>query len=88
MTDFAGKGHFYVTDLPDGGVVAASSSSPYFCFRAATEADVLAKVEDALSFYFGQTAATRKVEARPAARVHNWAGRRAVAYPERLVVAG
>lgn len=45
------NGHFYVGELPDGRFVAASASSPYFCFRAESEQAVIRKVKNALSFY-------------------------------------
>lgn len=48
------KGHFYVGELPDGRFVAAATASPYFCFRAASEDEVLAKVKRGLAF-FGET---------------------------------
>lgn len=50
MTDRT-DGHFYVGELPDGRFVAASSSAPFFCFRAESEEAVLKKVKNALSFY-------------------------------------
>lgn len=48
------KGHFYVGELPDGRYVAASAASPYFCFRGASEEEVLAKVKRGFAF-FGET---------------------------------
>ena len=45
------KGNFFVGELEDGRFVAASSCSPYFCFRADTEEEVFAKVHRALTFY-------------------------------------
>lgn len=44
-------GHFYVGELPDGRFVAASSSSPYFCFRAETEEAVIEKARQAVTFF-------------------------------------
>ena len=45
------EGHFYVGELTDGRFVAASSSSPYFCFRAASEEAVIKKAALALTFF-------------------------------------
>lgn len=44
-------GHFYLGELADGRFVAASSNSPFFCFRGDTEQAVLDKVGKALRFY-------------------------------------
>ena len=85
MTEAIKKGHFFVADLPDGKFVAASNCAPYFCFRADSEEAVLAKVEAALTFYFNGE--HRPMQDRPAARIHNWANRRAVPFPERAVAA-
>jgi predicted RNase H-like HicB family nuclease len=85
VTEAIAQGHFYVADLPDGKVVAASNHAPYFCFRAETEEAVLAKVDAALVFYF--SGEHRQMAQRPAARVHSWANRRAVPFRERVPVA-
>ena len=82
MTEAIKQGHFYVADLPDGRVVAASNCSPFFCFRADSEEAALAKVAAAVEFYF--SGEHRQMEQRPAARIHNWASRRAVRFPERV----
>lgn len=85
MTEAIKRGNFYVAELPDGKFVAASNCSPYFCFRADSEETLLAKVEAALTFYFGRE--HRQMQQRPAARIHSWANRRAVPFPERVVAA-
>jgi predicted RNase H-like HicB family nuclease len=45
------KGYFVVGELTDGRFAAASSSPPYFCFRADSEEAVIAKAQKALAFY-------------------------------------
>lgn len=45
--------HFGTTD--DGKHIACSSSSPYFCFIGATEAEVEDKARRALNFYHQST---------------------------------
>lgn len=44
-------GHFFVERLKDGRYAAASVSAPYFCFRAASEEAVIARVRTALIEY-------------------------------------
>jgi hypothetical protein len=61
MTDRA-NGHFYVGELTDGRFVAAASSAPYFCFRAASEEAVIEKVRRALAFYRQINGDARKVK--------------------------
>lgn len=39
--------------LESGGYIAYSSSTPYFCFEAASEAEALSVASRALNYYFG-----------------------------------
>lgn len=78
MTEAFEKGNFYVAELPDGRFVAASNCSPYFCFRADSEEAVLAKVSEALAFFFGKQRVQRPMP-RPTTTVHNWTNKRTLA---------
>lgn len=49
------QGRFVVSETDDGRFVAASASAPFFCFRADTEEEVLAKVKRAVTFSQSQT---------------------------------
>ncbi|MEM7689679.1 MAG: hypothetical protein AAF291_11725 [Pseudomonadota bacterium] len=84
MTQVAETGHFYVAELPSGQFIAASNTAPYFCFRAASEADVFAKVEAALTYYWSAPVQTSSGQQRPAATIHNWANRKAVPFPNKI----
>jgi hypothetical protein len=44
-------GHFFTQRLSDGRYVALSGTAPFFCFRADSEAAVLARVKNALLVY-------------------------------------
>ena len=41
-----------ISQTEDGLFVAASTASPFFCFEGATEEVVLARVRNALNFYY------------------------------------
>lgn len=43
--------HFFVGQLADGRFVAATASSPYFCFRADSEEAAIDRVREALTVY-------------------------------------
>lgn len=82
MTKAIEKGHFYVGELPDGRFVAASNSSPFFCFRGESEDAVFAKVDAALTFYCN-SASMAHLEPRSAtATVSAWKNQRAVPFKE------
>ncbi|WP_338241547.1 hypothetical protein [Aurantiacibacter hainanensis] len=82
MTELIEKGHFFVGELPDGKFVAASNSSPYFCFRAQSEDDVLAKVDAALTYYYSVCGEKPAMQKRATATVNNWKNKRAVPFKE------
>jgi hypothetical protein len=83
MTEAIEVGHFFVGELADGKLVAASNSAPFFCFRADSEAELFALVGNALEFYHTQSERlVRKAVIRPAATLNHWRNKRSVDYKE------
>ena len=82
MNEAHEKEHFYVAELPNGTFVAASNRAPYFCFRDVSEEAVFAKVDAALTFYYGKDRHRPAMQPRPTTTVHNWVNKKAVPFKE------